>query len=85
MKTSRNIISVLIAAGAPGVALLVLSNVIAAETAFAILSVGSILAFAVFDYSRNTASLQNPGRILRPTLSAAKLVSSVACTLDRAA
>ena len=84
MKTSRNIISFVIAAGAPGVALLALANVIAADAALAILAVGGIAAFAAFDYSRSTASLRARARILRPALPAAKLVATV-CTVDRAA
>ncbi len=84
MKTSRNIISFVIAAGAPGVALLALANVIAADAALALLSIGAIAAFAAFDYSRNTASLRARAVILRPALPAAK-VAPVACTLDRAA
>jgi hypothetical protein len=68
MKTSRNIISF----------------VIAADVALAILTVGALVAFAAFDYSRNTASLRARARILRPALPAAK-VAPVVCTLDRAA
>jgi hypothetical protein len=42
MKTTRNLLSVLLAAGAPGVALLAISNVIPADVAMAILAVGSL-------------------------------------------
>jgi hypothetical protein len=84
MKTSRNIISFVIAAGAPGVALLALANVIAADAALALLSVGALVAFAAFDYSRNTASLRARARILRPALPGATLAAT-ACQLDRAA
>jgi len=85
MKTSRNIISVLIAAGAPGVALLTLSNQITAEAGLAILSVGGLLAFAAFDYTRTAKSLRTRASILRPSLPTARMSAPVACTLDRAA
>jgi hypothetical protein len=85
MKTSRNIISVLIAAGAPGVALLTLSNQISAEVGMVILSVGGLLAFAAFDYTRTAKSLRTRAQVMRPSLATAKVCAPVACTLDRAA
>lgn len=85
MKTSRNIISFVIAAGAPGVALLALGNLLAADVALAVLSIGGIAAFAAFDYSRSTKSLQASARILRPSFPAVKVAAPVACTFDRAA
>ena len=84
MKTSRNIISFVIAAGAPGVALLALANVIAADAALAILAVGGIAAFAAFDYSRSTKSLRTSARILRPAFPSTKLAAPV-ISLNRAA
>lgn len=85
MKTSRNIIAVLVAAGAPSVALLALSNLIPTDVAMGVLSVGALLAFAAFDYSRQTKSLRAPGRVVRPVLPAARAVAPVVCTVDRAA
>ncbi len=70
MKISRNILSALIAAGAPGVALLALSNRIPADVALGALTAIAIVAFAIFDYSRNTASLKMRAPVLRPTLPA---------------
>lgn len=68
MKTIRNVLTALIAAGAPGVALLAATNLVPADTAIAALSVGGLLAFAIFDYSRRVNSLQVKAAILRPTL-----------------
>ncbi len=71
MKISRNILSALIAAGAPGVALLTLSNRVPADLALAALTALGIVAFAIFDYSRNTASLKVCAAVvLRPTVPA---------------
>ena len=84
MKTTRNILSIVIAAGAPGVALLAFSNLITADLALAVLAVSGLLAFAALDYSRTTKSLRAPGRILRPTLPLATN-GSAACTIRRAA
>jgi hypothetical protein len=68
MKTSRNILSALIAAGAPGVLLLALGNWIPADLSVAGLTVIGLIAFAIFDYSRPVATLRVPGVVLRPTL-----------------
>ena len=68
MKTTRNILSIVIAAGAPGVALLALSNLIAADLALAVIAVSGLVAFAALDYTRTAKSLRAPGRILRPAL-----------------
>jgi len=84
MKTTRNILSIVIAAGAPGVALLVASNLISADVALAIISIAGLVAFAALDYSRTTKSLRAPGRLLRPALPVAATVAS-ACTLRRVA
>ena len=68
MKTSRNIISFVIAAGAPGVALLAFTNLIAADLALAIIAINGLVAFAAFDYSRTTRSLRTSAQLLRPAL-----------------
>jgi hypothetical protein len=68
MKTSRNILSALIAAGAPGVVLLALSNWIPADLSVAGLTAIGLFAFAIFDYSRPVATLRMPGVVVRPTL-----------------
>jgi len=84
MKTTRNILSIVIAAGSAGVALLTLSNVIAADIALALISVAGLIGFAALDYSRTTKSLRAPGRLLRPALPVAANVVA-ACTVRRAA
>ena len=71
MKTTRNVLSALIAAVVPGVALLAFSNRVSADLAFAGLTVISLFAFAVYDFSRNTASLKMHAPVLRPPLRAA--------------
>jgi hypothetical protein len=68
MKTTRNLLSIVIAAGAPGVALLAFTNLISADLALAVISVGSLVAFAALDYTRTTKSLMKPAPILRPVL-----------------
>jgi hypothetical protein len=78
MKTTRNILSIVIAAGTAGVALLTLSNVIAADIALALISVAGLIGFAALDYSRTTKSLQVPGRLLRPALPVATNAAPVA-------
>jgi hypothetical protein len=84
MKTTRNILSIVIAAGAPGVALLAFSNLVTADLALAVLAVSGLLAFAALDYSRTAKSLQAPARILRPALPLATN-RAAACTIRRAA
>ena len=68
METLSNIISAIIAAGAPSVAFLALTNQLAADVALGILAVAGLAAFAVFDYTRPTRSLAPRAQILRPTL-----------------
>ncbi len=70
MKISRNILSALIAAGAPGVALLALSNRIPADLALAVLTAIGLIAFAIFDYSRPVHALKVPAQVLRPAVPA---------------
>jgi hypothetical protein len=84
MKTTRNLLSIVIAAGAPGVALLALTNLIAADVALAIIAVSGLLAFAALDYSRTAKSLRSPARILRPALPVRTNVVA-ACNIRRAA
>ena len=84
MKTTRNILSIVIAAGAPGVALLALTNLIAADLALAVIAVSGLLAFAALDYSRTGKSLRAPDRILRPALPVRANVVA-ACNIRRAA
>lgn len=71
MKTTSNILSSLIAAGAPGVALLALSDRVPADLALAGLTAIGLVAFAIFDYSRPTHELKVPGGVVRPMLPAA--------------
>ena len=68
MKTTRNILSIAIAAGAPGVALLAFTNLISADIALAIIAINGLVAFAAFDYLRTTKSLRPEAQILRPEL-----------------
>lgn len=84
MKTTRNILSIVIAAGAPAVALLAFSNLIAADIALAVLAVSGLIAFAALDYSRTAKSLRAPGHILRPALPIGANVTA-ACNIRRAA
>jgi len=66
MKTTNNILSALIAAGAPGVALLALSHRIPADLALAVLTAVGLVAFAIFDYSRPTQGLKVRAEVVRP-------------------
>ena len=68
MKTARNILTALIAAVVPGVALLAFSNRVSADLAFATITVISLFAFAIYDFSRNTASLTVRAAVIRPPL-----------------
>lgn len=70
MKTINNILSALIAAGAPGVALLALSDRIPADLALAVLTAIGLVAFAIFDYTRPVHSLKVPVQVLRPAVPA---------------
>jgi len=88
MNTTRNILSAILAAGAPGVASLALNNVIRADLALGLLTVAGVVAVAIFDYSRPKASLRaTTARMLRPGFPKAKTVSTapVAINLRRAA
>jgi hypothetical protein len=71
MKTTRNILTSIIAAVVPGVALLAFSNRVSADLAFASITAISIVAFAIYDFSRNTASLTVRTAVIRPPLRAA--------------
>jgi hypothetical protein len=68
MKTTRNILTALIAAGTPGVAVLTLTNLVPADLALAGLTAVGLFAFAIYDFSRNTASLRVRAAVLRPPL-----------------
>jgi hypothetical protein len=71
MKTIRNVLSLLIAAVVPGVALLAFSNRVSADLAFASITVIGLFAFAIYDFTRNTASLTLRASVIRPPLRAA--------------
>ena len=71
MKTIRNVLSVLIAAGIPGVALLSLTDRVPSDVALAAITVIGLFAFAIYDLSRNTASLKVRAAVIRPPLRAA--------------
>jgi hypothetical protein len=76
MNTTNKLLSVILAAGAAGVAVFALANsaFVAALPADVILGAGAslaILAFAAYDYSRRYLPLALPGRLLRPHLPAA--------------
>ena len=68
MKTTRNILTALIVAGAPGVALLGLTDRVPADVALAAITVIGLFAFAIYDFSRNTASLKMRAAVIRPPL-----------------
>lgn len=68
MKTTRNFLTTLLAAGTAGVAALAFANVLSVEAALATLAAAGLVAFAVADYSRRFASLHVKAAILRPTL-----------------
>jgi hypothetical protein len=83
MKTTRNILTALIAAGAPGVTLLALSDLVPADLALAGITALGLVAFAIYDFSRDTASLRVPAKVIRPPLRAADRPDSA--TLRKAA
>jgi hypothetical protein len=83
MKTTRNILSALIAAGTPGVALLALTDRVPADLALASITAVGLVAFAIYDFSRNTASLTVRATVIRPPLHAADRPGSV--TIRKAA
>jgi len=67
MKTTQNILTTLIAAGTPGVAFLVLADRLPSDVVLGGLTAVGLVAFAIYDFSRNTASLKAPrAAILRP-------------------
>jgi len=70
MKTINSILSALIAAGAPGVALLALSDRIPADLALAVLTAIGLVAFAIFDYTRPTQGLKVRAGVVRPAVPA---------------
>ena len=77
MKTTRNILTVFIAAGAPGVALLALSDLVPADLALGGITALGLVAFAIYDFSRNPASLRVRAEVIRPPLRAADRPVSV--------
>jgi hypothetical protein len=77
MKTTRNILTALIAAGIPGVALLAVTNLVSADLALASITAVGLVAFAIYDFSRNTASLTLRAAVIRPPLHAADRPDSV--------
>ncbi|MES1168855.1 MAG: hypothetical protein ABUL61_06760 [Oleiharenicola lentus] len=77
MKTTRNILTALIAAGAPGVALLALTDRVPSDVALAAITVIGLFAFAIYDFSRNTASLTVRATVIRPPLRAADRPGSI--------
>ena len=83
MKISRNILSALIAAGAPGMALLALTNRVPADLSLAALTTIGLFAFAIFDYSRPLAALKVPGIVLRSMLPAIPAPAQVAHNTNR--
>lgn len=68
MKTTRTITSAILAVGAPAIALLVIGNILSAETGLAIVASASLLAFALLDYARDLAPVGPRAPILRPAL-----------------
>lgn len=85
MKTTRNLLSVLLAAGAPGVALLAIGNVISADVAMAAIAVGALVTFAAHDYMRPTHSLRVAAPVLRPPMPVGRMTAAHACEMRRAA
>jgi len=77
MKTTRNILTALIAAGIPGVALLAATNLVSADLALASITAVGLVAFAIYDFSRNTASLTVRAAVIRPPLHAADRPAAV--------
>ena len=71
MKTTRNILTALIAAGTPGVALLALTDRVPADLGLASFTAVGLVAFAIYDFSRKTASLTVRAAVIRPPLHAA--------------
>ena len=77
MKTTRNILTALIAAGIPGVALLAVTDLVSADLALASITAVGLVAFAIYDFSRNTASLTLRAAVIRPPLHVADRPDSV--------
>lgn len=84
MKTLHSIVSLLVAAGSAGVALMTLAGFLSAELGFASLAVLGLTAFALFDYARPRRSLEVAAQVLRPSLPT-ESDSPVAYTARRAA
>ena len=68
MKTTNSILSALVAAGAPGVALLALSHRIPADLALAVLTAIGLVAFAICAYPRPVHSLKVRAEVVRPAV-----------------
>jgi len=84
MKTISFALTVLLAAGSAGVALLTLSGLFQAELGFASLAVLGLMGVAVFDYNRPQRSLTINAEVLRPALPS-ESTSPVAYCCERAA
>lgn len=79
MKTTRNILTALIAAGLPGAALLVLTDSLPSDLVLGGLTAVALFAFAIYDFSRNTASLKvRSAAILRPPFGVADRSTPIA-------
>ena len=77
MKNSSQSISLILAAGAAGVAIFALANAqftagLPAVTLLAIAVSIALLSLAVYDYSRRVLPLRLPVRLLRPTVPAVR-------------
>ena len=73
MKTSFKYVSLVLAAGAAGVALFALANAsftsfFRGDVAVAVATSAAVIGFAIHDYSRRTESLRLPAKVLRPSL-----------------
>jgi hypothetical protein len=83
MKNSAKITSLILAAGAAGVALFKIANasftaVLPGDALFAIAASVAIVSFAAYDYSRRGPSLRMPSRALHPSLPAGNAAHSTA-------
>jgi len=90
MNKSNQLISLVLAAGVAGVAVLSLANapIMAALPGDVVLGVGASIAIfglAVYDYSRRVRSLTLPIRLLRPALPVARPCEQNRNCPDRAA
>ncbi|HWA24681.1 MAG TPA: hypothetical protein VG734_03325 [Lacunisphaera sp.] len=66
MKTTQNILTALIAAGTPGAAVLAVYNQLPADLILGGLTALGLVAFAIYDFSRTTASLKVSTAVIRP-------------------